>query len=491
MKNQFLLSLYIFILFILSCRTSPEGLLLDNTAPQTSTVIDTILRAGEDRLNSQIVIQWWGDDEDGFVAGYEFSFDKIINAQTQWIFTARTDSNFVLAPPPGQDTADFYFNIRAIDNNGLKDETPARVIYPVKNSPPSISFVAGANNPVISFPVVKFYWQASDPDGEENIIAFELFWNDTTNNPYRLNINSKSATFIALNPAPGNVLCEVYENNNVSPVDSLMEGMILNDTNKLFIRAVDQSLSKSAFAISYSIFIKAPISNVLLLNAYTPPSITKENFYASGLVNNGIVVFDTLRLFETLSGNYTQLAPDNLTQSRIFNLFDVIIWFSDEAEASLSLAQKTTDDFFNDGGRLLLVTYVSSLFDEQSNFLEFTPIQEIEVPADSTLIMTDTSLVDALQPGYPDLLSTAFLTVVRPFTVVPGATALYDAELLARDNLTLNVAPWLGVSTIMAKKENASGETNFIISTVELDKLNGNTNMDALFQKILIDEFGL
>ncbi len=491
MKNFFLLPFSIFILFIFSCRTSPEGALLDNTAPETHTVVDTILRAGEDRLNSQIVIEWWGDDEDGFVAGYEFSFDEMINAQTQWTYTTRTDSSFILAPPPGEDTADFYFTIRAIDNNGLKDETPARVIYPVKNSPPTISFVAGANNPVISFPVVKFYWQANDPDGEENMIAFELFWNDTTNNPFQLDINSKSATFIAVNPQPGSVQCEVYENNSLTPVDSLMEGMILNDTNRLFIRAIDQSLSKSAFAVSYSVFIKAPTSNVLLLNAYTPPNIPKENFYAAGFVNNGVTVFDTLRLFETASGNYTQLAPDNLTQSRIFNLFDVIIWFSDEADASLSLAQKTTDDFFNAGGRLLLVTYVSSLFDEQSNFLEFTPVQEIEVPDDSTLIMTDTSAINSLQAGYPDLLSTAFLAVVRPFTVVPGGTALYDAELLARDNLTLNVAPWTGVSTIMAKKENASGETNFIISTVELDKLNGNVNMDALFQKILVDEFGL
>jgi hypothetical protein len=44
---------------------------------------------------------------------------------------------------------------------------------------------------------------------------------------------------------------------------------------------------------------------------------------------------------------------------------------------------------------------------------------------------------------------------------------------------------------IMAKKTDNNGNTNFIFTTLELNKLNGLNNMNTLFQKIFIDEFGL
>jgi hypothetical protein len=42
----------------------------------------------------------------------------------------------------------------------------------------------------------------------------------------------------------------------------------------------------------------------------------------------------------------------------------------------------------------------------------------------------------------------------------------------------------------MAKKEDGVGNTNFVISTLELNKLDGLINIDEFFQKVIIDEFG-
>lgn len=138
-----------------------------------------------------------------------------------------------------------------------------------------------------------------------------------------------------------------------------------------------------------------------------------------------------------------------------------------------------------------MAVYVSSLFDEQSNFLDFTPIQSFVIPEDTTLLLTDTSDIFSLQIGYPDLRSSSFLGVVRPFNLAVGATGLYYGELIAKDNSTLELSNWNGLSTIMASKTNNGGEINFIISTLELQKLDGLGNIHDLFEQILINEFSL
>ena len=96
-----------------------------------------------------------------------------------------------------------------------------------------------------------------------------------------------------------------------------------------------------------------------------------------------------------------------------------------------------------------------------------------------------------LQAGYPDLKSSTFLGVVRPFNLAVGATGLYDAELIAKDNSTLALSNWNGLSTVLGKKSNGSGATNFIISTLELQKLDGLGNINDLFKQIMLTEFGL
>jgi hypothetical protein len=175
----------------------------------------------------------------------------------------------------------------------------------------------------------------------------------------------------------------------------------------------------------------------------------------------------------------------------VFELFDVIFWFGNNAETSLSLAQKTSSPFFNDDGRMFMSVYVSGSFDEQSDFLDFTPIDSLVSPTDSTLILDNGAIIDAQISGWPELESTSILGVVKPMHIAIGATSLYEANLTARDNITLLSAPFTGISTIMAKKEGTGGETNFIISTIEINRLDGMLNIGELFNKILFDEFNL
>jgi hypothetical protein len=150
------------------------------------------------------------------------------------------------------------------------------------------------------------------------------------------------------------------------------------------------------------------------------------------------------------------------------------------------------NEFFDNNGKLFFSTYVSSSFDQQSTFLNFTPAQSLTaLPQDTQLVLNNNAAINALQSGYPNLSSSSIVSVVRPFNLTLGATALYSAELLAKQVSTGILNPWTGNSIVMAKKNNNNGTPNFIFTTLELNKLNGLMNMNVLFQKIFVNEFGL
>ena len=417
----------------------------------------------------------------------------MITASTIWNFTTKQDSTFILSIPPGKDTVDFTYYVRAIDNLNVPDPTPARLGLPVKNSAPSIAFVSGTNNPVISFPVVKFYWKGTDPDGEENLLRYELCWNDTLQSPYSLDVSVSSGTFMATTFSINNPTSSVFANNDLIAQATLMNGMLLNDTNRLFIRAIDKSEAKSAYISSYKIFIKKPSSTTLLVEGYTSPaqSATALAFYSQNMSAAGVTAFDTLNIFQQQAGVYTQLAPDNLTQARIFSLFDAIIWFSNDASKSLSIGQRTLDNFFNADGKLFMALYVPSAFDDQSTFLDFTPVQSLITFQDTSFILYDTTSIFPQQSGYPVLENTVLTSNAKPFNLYPGATAIYNANITARNDISLVTFPWTGTSTVMASKTNQSGQVNFIFSSIELQKLNGLSNATQLFQRLFVQEFGL
>ena len=471
-----------------ACNTDFGEELYIGVPPETHLMVDTIIRYGDNRLQSEVKLQWWGDDKDGVVVGYAFTFDKEISEATVWNFTESQDSTFILAPPAGEDSADYYFHIRAIDNEGHYDPTPATLVIPVKNSPPTVNFTGGINNPVRSFPVLKYFWTGSDPDGADNLLQYELFFNDTTGTPYILDKSVTSAIFEAQDPTAALPVCDVYQNAATLPNATTIGGMKTNSWNVLYIRAVDQSNARSSFSIADSVYVKKVNSTVLLVNGYSTTS--NESFYATHTAAAGFDVVDTLQVFAQSGGVYTQQSADNITQGKIFDLFDMIIWFSNDANNSFSLAQKTTEAFFNSDGKMLMSVYISSSFDPLSNFLDFTPIASLTDPVDTTLILDLGATLTPEEAGYPALQGTSIVGIVKPINLQIGSSPLYSAALTAKDNVHLTFTPWTGNSTVIAKKSDFAGNTNFVISTIELNKLDGLLNMDALFQKIIVDEFG-
>jgi len=490
-----------------SCRkTDISGELIGNKPPRTFTVVDTIFRSGDDRLTTTVAIQWWGDDPDGYITGYEFTFDDIITPATNWIYTTRLDSIFLLAVPAGSDTFDFSFNVRAIDNTGLRDPNPARVKYPVKNSPPIVAFVYAPNggnplaggNPVVSFPAVRYSWVGNDPDGLNTLAGYELFLNDTNNTPYELADVFDAVILKATDLSGLTTDAQVFAGSNTNPLAATISGMLLNDTNRLYVRAVDQSGAKSLFEVSNPIFIKKPASRFLLVNAYGNDPNPDQNanaidaFYEAQFVGLGITNYDKVQIFRRENNQFTRLSPDNRTQSMVFDFFDQIIWAGPDFDYSLVFTRNTMGSFLSNGGKLLLSTTAGDASPIVSNFFELSPIDSLlPVPEGTSNLLTDTSTVQPVVAGYPVLRHKGFASLVRPVRFVNGTTILYRANILSRDNNTFQISLYQGHRDIMGMRTNSSNGSKFVLSTLEIHRLNNNSNIDQLLQRILITEFGL
>lgn len=499
------------ILFTLEgCDTRIRGELLPNQAPKTYTVVDTIYRSGDDRFTSTVVLNWWGNDPDGFVTGYEFTFDENPGPATTWVLTTKTDSTFLLTVPAGLDTFDFRFSIRAIDNEGLRDPNPATVKYPVKNSPPEVAFIyplAGGNPlaggfPQTSYPVVHYQWFGSDPDGITTLDHYELVFNDTLNTA---GIFELSATFTevilrAETLTGAGSSCLVYPGNNQNPLSQRMAGMVFEDSNFVYVRAIDQSGAESEWQRSKPTYIKRPQSEFLLINAYgNDPNQDLNAAHISGIYQTelnsiGINSYDEVRIFQRNGNDFINLSANNRTQALVFSLFDHILWVGPDFDVSIVFAQNTLGTFLNDGGRVMLSLASSLGSPVVSNFYEFSPIDSLQsAPSGFEFLLGDSSSINPQQSGFPPLRYRGFTSSIRPIRFVAGVQPLYRANILLRGGA--NPFPpfpvYTGNSVVMGMRENNTNNSKFIITTLELHRMNNNGNLGALLDRVLKTEFGL
>lgn len=476
-----------------ACKTEFDGTSKPNRTPETYMLTDTILRAGDLRYKTQVKVQWWGTDPDGFIPAYEISLDG-----TTWFTTTRQDSVFSLNIPVNADTFDFRFYVRAIDNNGEKDPTPAALTYPVKNSSPDIKFIfSGTRNPVRSFPAVKYTWLATDPDGNDNLDHIELYLNDTTGSAYVLPASVSSVSLVAKNTSGSITDCDVYTGISNTALATPVAGMKLNDTNYVYLRSADKVNAKSAFRVT-KIFIRKPASDMLVVNAWTTAFTknTAQTFYLNNINATGLTNYDLLQAADKDgNGNYFELSPDPQTQDRVFAFFKKIFWFGDNTDYSLSLAQKSTVTFFGNSGRMFMVVPVTSDIDQQADYLNFTPVRSLVTPpAGTNFFFAKDSLLTPYTAGWPVMRCVANLSTACPFTIPDAPTSLYAYDTLYKASITQvgsSSNAWTGTSHVIAKRSTiATGKTNFIFCSVPLDKMNGYNNMSVFFQKALIDELG-
>jgi len=166
--------LAIIVVTMLGC-AEKDDLALPNLPPETYVSVADSVR------NPTVYIQdlsWWGDDKDGEVVSYEYRWfidpsEPASTMDTNWVFTEETRRVFNL--PVTQGSGTHRFEVRATDDDGAVDPSPARLTVPVVNNPPEVMIWHEAGLPDTTFPAILIKWHGDDPEGRETIMSYKAW----------------------------------------------------------------------------------------------------------------------------------------------------------------------------------------------------------------------------------------------------------------------------------------------------------------------------
>jgi hypothetical protein len=452
------------------------GVPVENQLPETRMSVDRIDLSGPDRLNSVVKLAWFGSDADGYVVAYELRV-----GEGPWVRTTQTDSTLVLGIPAGQDTADLAVEVRAIDHEGGIDPSPARLVVPIKNTPPSAEFTTSSFPDVPVWNAVTFQWFAEDPDGAGSITDVELRVNGGAWRP--IDPNQKLVSLV-LHASGATAL---YYGNQEASAANWGYALDTAGPSVLEIRARDLAGAWSAPDTAPSVTVKMPQSKLLVVASH---SAAADAAWSSDLAALG-VDYDLLDLLS----NSGAARPRSWNPGFRHTLrgYDAVVVYTASSVmldpqtglTKLPLAHMgpAIQRFGEAGGRVL----VSASFSATSDLTDLVgtfPIDGLVTSTGQVRLVTDSALV-AQQSGYPNLKSTNVLIGLTPMV------ASADAEVLYRGQLS-KLSGWQGdnLMGVLRRKQGAVQSVFLSFDLHRLDGQNGQMRRDAL-QKILIDEFGL
>ncbi len=378
------------------CTEPPAPEERGNRRPETFLAVDSV----RTEQSSQVHVYWYGDDPDGLVIGFLFSWDF-----RHWYFTRRNDSLFQLRLRRPDST--FRFAVAAVDNSvvweppadtsmpipfddrsgngrwdppeeefrgleGAVDLSPAVVEYRVVNTPPQIFWgpdstpaaAALMRLPDTTFPVATFVFAAYDFDGNETLAAIEWSLNDSS---------------------------EVAEWHRIPPTQTMLtlrasDGLHLNAPNVLYIRAVDRGGLRSA-VLQYPPpdgvwYVKQPSGPILIVE----DSFDKRShqFYQAALdtIAGGRYAgrYEFLNIRERGSDGWYRNLPRLLTPMFVetLKLFDVVLWYGDIG-LSLDIPQTVLPGYLAAGGKLIFSAPLPNLptLEDRQKILDFAPLDSL------------------------------------------------------------------------------------------------------------------
>jgi len=377
---------------LISCENGLEGNLKENLTPSTSLTLGSINLPEGERLLSQVKISWWGDDPDGYIIGYEFYIGDPAQANTNdWTFTEKADSIFILPIPENTTDADVTFSIRAVDNENAKDEDPPSLVFPIRNTAPTVVFNATETPPDTTFSIASFGFTAADPDGNSNLNRIEVALNDTTSNAIWIEV-PLSSTLLTLKIETEGVgaNAKIFVGKALQELSEIFEGVLLNSDNELFIRSIDNAESISEVK-SYKWFLKEQTSRILFLNDYSGNnSQSRADLHLDLLNQLGISSIDYIDISDGSVAGGTRVQLTSAFHNRdlsdpTINLalaqWDYIYWISDDLNRNIGYALELTSQFFENGGKMFVnipIEFISS----QNSLFQFLPFQGVQAPPD-------------------------------------------------------------------------------------------------------------
>jgi hypothetical protein len=451
-------------------------------------IVDTL------RFTSLVRVNWSGTDPDGFVEAYEIRFydaRDTIGDEVGWARTTRRDSLVLLPIPPGSPTANVAFEVRSIDNEGAVDPTPARTIFPVRNTPPELRFIRAEVPPDTTWPAASFAFVAEDIDGEANLEAIEIALNDTTAGFVRLSAETDFVTLVAADPSAPVTEARLLLGRSGVPTEFVLPGFLTNAQNTVYVRAVDAADFRSETAIypdpdpdaEERWYVQRVTSPTLLVNDYRKSRNylilpyhreildayagegNYDEWYLVEPVQEGSSV--VLEFSENLPTN-----PDPVLRETL-RFWDAIYWVSNNATNrsvgnNLPLISNFLDAFFDDGGRLFVNVPIELPSEPEDNLgneafavlplaglLDFGPGSEFE-EYEQDMELSIGAEVTADQPlptgnTLPTLETTRTIPLFS-YPVGTGSRSVYVGDLTAELE-TGEETLWPGPSTLASLRD--------------------------------------
>lgn len=466
---------------VLSCR---KGELSEGSAPDTKIAVEAINLDGENRLRSQVRLSWFGTDIDGYIAGYEISLDN----QT-WAYTEAQDSTFLFDLPSGQITADIDFYVRAIDNDGLTDPSPAYLQVPIQNTAPEARFINDRGPKDTAFCAATFFWTANDADGNQTISTVELRFND--GDWFEVSKSQNLLSFLLDTAASGsNATAQLYYGTQSNAQTLAVNGLNANGNNTLYIRATDIAGATSAIDTATSFYFKnkTPGISLLWVNGHAQ-SIGQQY---KGYLDAANLTYDALNF--GINQGARQPFYWNPTFRLTLSLYKRVFINASPAEYTnpvsgqtntlLRFMAPTIQSFTTAGGKVFASTSFTKNEDVSTLAGPF-PIESAIYSSGQARVSNDSALVATSgYPNFPDLKPQNVQFGVVPIVMSADAVALYRGQLS-------KLSGWTGDNLMASGRINASsGKLTEVFIAAELHNYDANgTAVTDLIEEILKNEF--
>jgi hypothetical protein len=464
-------------------------------APDTKIAIDKINLSGETRLTSSVQLNWTGYDQDGYVTGFEISQDGGLTWSAP---ITKTDSLFRFNFTGTTDTADISFQVRAIDDDQIKDPTPAVLTIPIKNSAPVVrvdSSIAQLSDTIYS--VLTLGWRATDSDGNETLEAVYVKVNDGTWQTFPATVST--ITLVPENPkqnGAGNAKLYVGFNAQLSPIR--IAGLVVGDTNRIYIKTKDIASAESKEVKTKKYFLKRQTSDLLVVDTHIGSTDPKpENTYFPYLREIYPAGFDHVDMLRNAGENQPRLW--NTTFPLMLGLYNKVFWYSDDQKNSvadrnlmpLEAACSAIQKYLNNGGKLMVTSKFPdgvSRLSRDSQIFSVMPMDSITWKTSELRLIGNRVITAVPDKGYTNMKT---LPSGSGGTIT-GVDVFYTSspDTLYNIPVSRTSGTWTGSTKIAARKTYSNGRTNLVFFSVELHILNGDAAaLKATFNKVLNDEF--
>jgi hypothetical protein len=492
-----------------------------SVAPVTNQTPKTFLwlfpENGIDTTISRQHLRWWGEDPDGLVNGFLFAFGRAggpvssLPSPDTLRYTWVTRNDSVLAFPLDTLFRWYYVAVRGVDNlfpglpersivrqipspywdkndNGIfdsgdqalptlessMDPKGAILAFPVRNTPPTISFALNPNDPSLplrqpetTFTVATFGWKGSDADGDNTLAEYSIALNDSSRSGKWLSIPLMDTVVSLVVPrarsdaAGSTVTADVYGGPFLGRrYIGQIANLRLDALNVLYLRVKDvageysPTISMPSGADRW--FVRKPRQRLLVISDYinSDSSIALATYSnALGRVPGGqFAAFDWLPMGRGLSANDKSVGkigpyvPPYVDPALIHTLllFDYVFWYTDQFP-SLGVAQLSLFTYLQNGGKIVFSTTFQSSTDPRGALRDFAPIDSVSsvpftprpAPGDTRVsinyrLLSDSSVASRV---YPQLAfnslpppSTFHLVFMRPIYRRTDARVIYRLQ---------------------------------------------------------------